>query len=269
LPQGLSGSLLHSGSLQENPMEFSTKAGSPEKQKTACIVVGMYADKSLGATAAQLDVATGGALRALVKRGDLSGKRGACSMLLDLPGIATQRVLMVGLGAADELNDKAWTEILRALYKSLVASPVQDALLAVADVKVGQRNLDERLRAAVAVLRESAYRFEHTKSKKSDPITLRALSFLVERGDLSAAEHAVAQGVALANGMDLTRDLANMPANICTPSYLAANARSLARTWKIKVEILERKQMEALKMGSLLSVARGSVEPPQVHRIAL
>jgi len=244
-------------------MEFSTKAGSPEKQKTSCIVVGMYADKSLGSTAAQIDVATGGAIRALVKRGDLSGKRGACTILHDLPGIAAPRVLVVGLGATDELNDKAWAEILRALYKSLAASPVHDALLALADVKVGQRDLSERLRAAVAVLRECAYRFEHTKSKKSDPVTLRALAFLVERSEMTAAEAAVAQGVALANGMDLTRDLANMPANICTPSYLAANARSLARTWKIKVEVLERKQMEALKMGSLLSVARGSVEPPK------
>nr|MBF0684011.1 leucyl aminopeptidase [Pseudomonas sp.] len=66
-----------------------------------------------------------------------------------------------------------------------------------------------------------------------------------------------------ANGMTLTRNLGNLPANICTPTYLAEAARNVGSQHDFKVEVLERKQLEALKMGSFLSVAKGSDEPPR------
>ena len=87
--------------------------------------------------------------------------------------------------------------------------------------------------------------------------------FSVDPADEKAAKLAAKQGAALANGMDLTRDLGNLPGNVCTPTYLANTAKKLAKDWKLKVEVLGQKQIEALKMGSFLSVTKGSVEPPQ------
>ena len=79
-----------------------------------------------------------------------------------------------------------------------------------------------------------------------------------------AAERGLKQGIAIANGMALTKRLGNLPPNICTPSFLGDEARKLAKEWKLDVEVLETKQLEALKMGSFLSVARGSAQPPRL-----
>src|ERR1700744_4756514 len=102
------------------------------------------------------------------------------------------------------------------------------------------------------------------KSKPdTTPRALKRVVFSVDTGDEKAAKVAAKQGAALASGMDLTRDLGNLPSNVCTPTYLANTAKKLAKDWKLKVEVLGEKQCEALKMGSFLSVTAGSVEPAQ------
>lgn len=115
------------------------------------------------------------------------------------------------------------------------------------------------------VVLETLYRFDRLKSKKDDVRRpLRKLTFCVERrNELAPAEEALAQGEAIAAGAALMKDLANLPGNICTPGHLADQARELAATYDLPVDILERADMEKLGMHSLLSVARGSHEPPK------
>jgi leucyl aminopeptidase len=245
-------------------MEFSIKAGSPEKLKSACIVVGVYADKKLAPSATLADAAAQGALGAIVRRGDMTGKRGTALMLHGVTGVLSERVLLVGLGKAAELNDKTYAEVLRAAFKAIATSAATDAIVTLAEIPVGERSLADKIRAAVTIARETAYRYDQTKSRKEDPATLRKLTFTVDKADQRAAGRGLAEGVALANGTDLAKTLGNLPANICTPTYLAQTARTIGREWGLKIEVLERRQMEALKMGSLLSVARGSVEPPKL-----
>src|SRR5690606_34154635 len=96
--------------------------------------------------------------------------------------------------------------------------------------------------------------------------TARGLGKVVlacDAASAKAAAVAAVQGAAIAGGMDLAKDLGNLPPNICTPTYLANTARSIAKTHKLKVEVLGRKQLEALKMGSFLAVTKGTEEPPQ------
>jgi len=245
-------------------MEFSIKAGSPEKLKTGCIVVGVYADRKLAPSAALLDAAAGGALDALVRRGDMNGKRGTTLMLHGVAGIGAERVLLVGLGKAAEFNDKGYAETLRAACKAVAASAATDAVITLTECAVGERTLDARIKTAVLIGRESAYRYDQTKSRKEDAPALKKVVLLADKADQRAATRALAEGVAVANGMDLTKTLGNLPANICTPGYLAQTARTIGRDWGLKIEVLDRRQMEALKMGSLLSVTRGTVEPPKL-----
>jgi leucyl aminopeptidase len=85
-----------------------------------------------------------------------------------------------------------------------------------------------------------------------------------QRSDLAAGEAAAARGLAVAHGMEFARDLGNLPGNICTPAYLAERATGLGGEFPdIKVRVLERSEIEELKMGSFLSVSRGSEEPPR------
>jgi len=245
-------------------MEFSIKAGSPEKLKTACVVVGVYADKKLTPAAGVIDAVTLAALGAAVKRGDMNGKRGTTLMLHGLAGIQAERVLLVGLGKATELNEKAYAEALRAAYKAVTSSAATDVVMTLGEAVVGERSLADKLRAAVTIGRECAYRYDQTKSKKEEPLTLKKVVFAIDKSDTREATRGVAEGVAIANGVDMAKTLGNLPGNICTPSYLAQTARTLGRTWGMKVDVLDRKQMLALKMGSLLSVANGTLEPPRL-----
>ena len=245
-------------------MEFSTKAGSPDRIKCGCVIVGVYADSKFTPAASLIDAASNGALSNAARSGDMPAKRGGTLMLAGLSGILAERVLIVGLGKQDELHYKGYTEAVRAAVKALDTTGAGNALFTLAEVPIADCSVADNVKCAVVVARETVYRFDQLKSKKDDAGFLKKLIFPVDKAGAAEVEAALAEGVALANGMDLTKTLGNLPGNVCTPTYLADTARKLAKDWKLKVEVLDAKQMEALKMGSLLSVAKGSVEAPKL-----
>ncbi|WP_374260384.1 leucyl aminopeptidase [Zoogloea sp.] len=244
-------------------MEFTIKAGSPEKLKSGCIVVGTYAGGDLGAAAKAIDKASNGAISALIARGELDDKTGATLMLHDLPGVASPRVLVVSFGKADDLSDKAYRDAISAAARQLAGSMAHEALFCLADAELPHRDLAWRIAQATQVLKDSTYRCDELKSKREESKKgVRKLTFLVKKpGD--ALDDALRRGEAIADGMALAKTLGNLPGNVCTPGYLATTAKKLAKDHKIKVEVLEKGDMEKLGMGALLSVARGSHEPPK------
>ena len=245
-------------------MEFSIKSGAPEKQRSGCIVVGVFEPRKLSASADQIDKAARGYISTLLKRGDMQGKGGSALLLHNVPGTLAERVLLVGLGKEKEFNEKTYRDAVAAALRALKDTGATDALLCLSELTVGKRNLRWRLRQAAQAAHDSLYRFEQMKSKKNDkPAALQKLVFNVEHKDEKAATEALAQGAAIGHGMNLAKDLGNLPGNICTPTYLAQQARLLAKEHRLKVEILERADMEKLGMGSLLSVAHGSHQPPK------
>jgi leucyl aminopeptidase len=248
-------------------VEFSTKAGSPEKQKSGCLVVGLFEDKKLTQTAAELDRAGGGLISEVVNRGDAKGKAGATLMLHHLPGCQAQRVLLVGLGKEEDggIQDKAWRDAVNAAVRAVAATGAEDALFCLNREEVAGRDLGWKLRQAVMLAESALYRSDVLKSKKEDnPPTLSKISFLLtHRSETEAAADALAQGSAIAEGTLLARKLGDCPANICTPSYLADQAKKLGKEFKLKVDVLNRDDMEKLGMGALLAVAKGSHEPPR------
>ena len=244
-------------------MEFTIKAGSPEKLKNGCVVVGVYAGGELSAGAQALDKASDGALAAIVARGDLDDKAGATLLLHSLPGIVAPRVLLVSLGKAAELSDKAYRDAVAAAAKQLGGLATDDAAFLLADIDA-PHDLPWRLSQAAQILLDSTYRSDTLKSKKDESKKgVKKLAFIVHGKAGDELQAALLRGEAVAEGMALAKNLGNLPGNVCTPGYLATAARKLAKDHKIKVEVLERADMEKLGMGSLLSVARGSHEPPK------
>ncbi len=244
-------------------MEFSTKVGRPETVKTDAIVVGVHADGELTPTAKALDAASGGAVKAAVKSGDMTGKRGTSLLLRALAGVAAPRVLLVGLGGKDDFNEKAYTEAVRASVKAF-GGAAKDVAIAACDWHVKGRKAEWQARTLTIAARETAFRSDELKSKREpDGNGVDNVTLLVSERK-PEAERGVRHGTAIANGMEVTKRLGNLPPNICTPTYLGEEARKLARQWKLDVEVLETKQLEALKMGSFLAVARGSTQPPRL-----
>ncbi|NEX62060.1 leucyl aminopeptidase [Noviherbaspirillum galbum] len=228
--------------------------------KTGCLVIGVLENKKLSQAAKDLD--RSGAIAAALKSGDISGKPGSTLLLRGLPDMAAERVLLVGLGADEDIADKSFTSAIQAVGRVLATLGAADAVLALPLDKFKNRDAAWGARAAVIALRDGAYRFDETKSKKDpQPTGVKKIAFAGMAANAAELKNAIAEGAAIANGMDLTRDLGNLAPNICTPTYLANTAKQLARDYKFGVEILDRKQIEALKMGSFLSVLKGSDEP--------
>ncbi len=247
-------------------MEFSIKSGSPEKQRSGCVVVGVFENRRLTLSAELLDNASGGLISDILRRGDMNGKTGATLLLHNLPGSLSDRVLLVGLGKEKEFREKDYCTAIRAAIKALDGTGAQDASLFLSEIAVRKRGIAWRIRQAVVNALAAGYRFDQFKSKPDDSRRpLRRLTLIVERrNELAQAEAAMQQGVAIGEACALTRDLGNLPANVCHPTYLAEQAQLLAGQFGLDCEILERADMEALGMHSLLAVARGAEQPPKL-----
>ncbi|HNQ04144.1 MAG TPA: leucyl aminopeptidase [Thiobacillaceae bacterium] len=246
-------------------MEYSIKSGSPEKQRTACVVVGVFENRKLSLAARIIDQAAQGYVADILRRGDMDGKTGSTLLLHSVPGVTAERVLLVGLGRERDLHDKAYRDAMHAAVKALVDTGVGDAHVYLTEIPVKRRDLAWNVEQAVLLAEEGSYRFERMKSKAPETRKgPRRLALAVAaRGDLAAATAAATRGRAIAAGMRLAKDLGNMPGNLCTPTYLADQAKALGKETGLKVQVLGRGQIEKLGMGSFLSVAKGSDEPPR------
>ena len=247
-------------------MEFSIKALSPEKKKTGCLVLGVWQGTALTRAAQVADKASGGHIAGVLKKGDLSGRTGSSLLLQSVPHLGAERVLLVGLGEQKEFGEGAFRDAIRTAAGALRNLGARDATLAFADVKVAGRSLPWNVRHAVTGIREAFYRFDVLKTQKKAPAApLAAVTLAVIGGPLTMqAQGALKEAVATADGIDLAKTLGNMPPNICTPTYLAEEAKKLAREFKLGFEVLEQRDMVKLGMGALLAVARGSHQPPKL-----
>jgi leucyl aminopeptidase len=246
-------------------MDFSIKAFDTKNTiaaaKTGCVAVAVFENKKLSQAAKAFD--QGGEITAALKSGDITGKPGSTLLLRGVSGAAAARVLLVGLGADEAVGEKSFASAVAATLKALSQLGAADAIIALPLTDVKERDLSWAIRTIVGAAHESVFRTDHQKSKKDPaPAGVRKITLAAAVAD-SHAKNALAQAVAIANGTDLAKELGNLSANVCTPTYLANTARKLAKDYKFEVEVLERKQLEALKMGSFLSVTNGSEEPPK------
>jgi leucyl aminopeptidase len=240
-------------------LEFRLNRFAPATVDADCVVVGLFADGSLPASAQALDAASGGKLAALAQRGDVSGKTGRTTLLPDLAGVTAPRVLVVGLGDPGKFAVPQYLKAVADAVRALKAGPSAHAALTLTELAVPGRDAGWNLRQAAIAADHAAYAYSATLSKKPSADGLRALTLA---GDDTVQFN---RGVAVAAGVELARELGNLPPNICNPAYLADTAHQLAASHaNVSVEVLDREQMQALGMGSLLAVARGSANPPRL-----
>jgi leucyl aminopeptidase len=253
-------------------VEFSIKSGSPEKQRTATIVVGVFQSsnesreesRKLSAAAAAIDKASKNHLSKLLKSGDLDGKAGSTLLVHGVPGILAERVLLIGLGKEKDFGDKEFRSAIAKTVTALNDMGGSDATICLTELAMDKRDAGWQIRQATMVAADMLYRFDQLKSKKDDKRSaLKKLAFSVTTKEVAAAETALLQGQAITAGQQLTKDLANLPSNICTPSYLADQAKILAKEHKLGLDVLDRADMKKLGMNTLLAVAQGSAEPPK------
>lgn len=246
-------------------MEFIVKSVRPETLKTATLVLPVGEGRRLGEIGKAVDAASAGAISALLKRGDLAGKLGQTLLAHNLAGLKAERILLVGSGKDSELSDRQLRKLLTATHAVLKTLGGGDATLALQDLQVKGRDAFGKARLIVETLADGGYQFDRFKSQKADASALKKLTLLSDKADQADVERASRQAQAIAAGMALTRDLGNLPPNLCHPSYLAEEAKALGKAYKnLKVEILDEKKLKELGMGAFLAVAQGSDQPPRL-----
>ena len=256
-------------------MEFSIKNSNPEKQLCDCVIVGVYESSHLSTAARMIDEAAAGYITSILKRGDMDGKLDSSLMLHNVPGTASERVLLVGLGKLSDFTDKQYCKAVRASVKALASSGAKDVASFLADLSVASSNasnLTSRRKVALMaeVMLDASYKFDAIKKKPDDSKKesakkgLTSISVNVaDANDMQAAQLGLLDGQALAKGVSLAKDLGNLPPNVCTPTYLAEQALAMGANYGFAVEVLERDALEKLGMGSFLGVTQGSEEPPK------
>ncbi len=235
----------------------------PENHSSQCLVLGVYTGAKLSKAAKAINKASASAITRLLKRGDIEGKAGDALLIPHLEGVKADRVLLIGCGGSKKLTRTDAQKLIESVFKQLDNCTAADACLMFDELSVeGQAAgwLVEQLALKMVL---NSYQYKRTLSKPATASCLKRLS-LGQKAD-SKMRLATSRGTAIGKGMNIARELGNLPANICTPSYLASQAKAMAKKYPaLKVKILEEKQMAALGMGSLLSVSAGSKQPAKL-----
>ena len=241
-------------------MDIQIRAGDLHAAETEALVVYLFEDSQPDGAAQALDSVLGGAISELIGGGDMAGKTGQTAVLYPRGAVQARRVVVVGLGPAAEFTaDQA----RRAAAQGMQRTRELKAATAAAMLPVGGLALAAAAEAAAEGALLGLYSYHGQKTKAPDAALPETLTLYVSPADVADAEAGVRAGAVIAESTWLTRDLVNLPPNICTPAYLGQAAAEMARAAGLKVEVLERRQIEALNMGALLGVAQGSDAPPR------
>jgi len=247
-------------------LNITIKTHSFENLQSACIIVGVREKRKLTESAQQLDKLCGGQISQIVKKGDMDGKPGQTLMLHTAADCGFDRILLVGCGKAKTLTVKDFRNVIGSAIKTLNNSGAKDAICFLSDLSVKDQDAIWSVTQTAKLAHHAIYQFTQTKSEKAPKPALKKLVLnIADKKQLRKAQTAVKIANATASGVALARDLGNLPGNICTPSYLASQANKQGKAAKrMSVKVLNEAEMKKLKMGSLLSVAKGSRQPPKL-----
>lgn len=246
-------------------MDFEILSGSVNTVETECLVVGIQAEGVLTPSAHALDQASQGYLTDLISNGDIKGKNAETLLLQKINGVHAKRILLVGLGKADERHDRNYKKVIKAIASTIKSLNLKNIVIALDNLASDTQDVYRQVRLLTEWTTAELYQYDQTKSKKAEPYAITKLSIHLNEDDIEEGEGALVDGTAIANGVNIARDLGNLPGNICTPSYLAEQAKELANEFdSITCDILDEDALEHLGMGSLLSVGRGSAEPSKL-----
>ena len=247
-------------------MQYLTSI-EPTKPASDCLIVAVFRAKQLSLAAQQLDTLSQGAISQILEKGDLAEELGRTLLLYSIPGISAARVLLVYCGEESNFKYAEFRKVTSCVAGVLKSSRINQVTTYLTDLEVKGWDLAGKIRQTIELTEDCFYRFDQFKTQPEGKVTvshLKAYVFnLTAAADLSTAETAIQQAVAITSGIKLSKDLANLPANICTPRYMAEQAKKLAEEAGLAITILEKEAIEKEGMGALLAVAQGSAQPPR------
>jgi leucyl aminopeptidase len=248
-------------------MEFMAIVDAKARAKAGCAAVGIYENGDLGIAGRHLDKQLAGLIAGLTRSGDFAAKL-SDTLMLPLPvGSAASRLLLVGLGSRAAFGRKQYRKALLAAAQALAKTGAKDAVVYLSMEPVPELDMQYRARIVAEVFAAAAYRIPDLKTSpkpKARPLAQINVATADARAAKAAAE-GLRVGAAIGSGVAFARDLANLPPNVCTPTYMGTRALQLAKEFSsIKSKVLDEAGIRALKMGAFLAVTQGSEQPPRL-----
>jgi leucyl aminopeptidase len=240
-------------------MEYFTTTSNVSRRAVDCVIVGVYERGRLAAGANQIDSASKGALKRHLKNGDVSGQFGHCTVVTDVAGVRAKRVAVVGLGKISAFDVRKFSQAFAAALRSISRSKSRQILNTLTLEKTSGAGSYYLGRHTAQTIGDALYRFTEMKSGKKAPVMpLKKVGMSVaSRGEASKALRGATHGDAIVSGMNVAKDLGNLPANVCTPSYIARTAKKIASgNGNLQTRVLNEAEMKRLGMHSLLSAPR-------------
>jgi leucyl aminopeptidase len=247
-------------------MEYFTTTSAASRRSGGCIVIGVYDRGKLGIAAQDIDAASGGVISKLIKQGDLSGQPGSCLVLTSVAGVRAQRIMVVGLGKINKFGVGQFRKALGTAADRIKNSKVKDFVNYLTLEDVDGTNPYYLARYSIETIGNHLYAFDQMKSSSRKPTVLKKIGIAVaSRADAQKSARGAEHANAMVEGMNLARDLGNLPPNVCTPSYLARTAQRLAREQaRLQTRVLGEAEIKRLGMHSFLSVTGGTREPAKL-----
>ncbi|MCK5830326.1 MAG: leucyl aminopeptidase [Methylococcales bacterium] len=246
-------------------MDYSIETLAFDKLETDCVIVGIYENKQLSPSAESVDKISQGVITQLIERGDIKGKNAEILWINYIPNSPIKRILIVGLGEKGKLTAKLYRKALSSTITALKSTSIKTVNCTLIDSDVNDKETSWKTRQIVERFNDAIYQYQETKSEKEPKLTLKKIQINALAVEKERAAIGLKYGVAIARGIELTKFVADLPGNVCTPTFLAEQAKEIGNNFsKIDVDVLEENDIEALGMGSFLSVSRGSRQPAKL-----
>jgi len=231
--------------------------------KTEAMIIGTYESKKLEDVSKHLDARSKGVIKKLMSRDELSGSLGNSVYLPSLNGLSAEKIYLKGCGKKDkELNELEFLSLTQSIANSALNSKAKSVHIFLPSIKVANRDENWNFKMLAKTIESNSYKYFFKGKKSQSKNLLNKVSVVCSQiSNLAASKNALKEGQIIGVGVNTSKELANTPANICTPSFLAAQAKSLSRAFPhIKTKVLGEKEMKKIGMDCLLSVGQGSVQ---------
>lgn len=242
-------------------MKINIKTLTAKNENDRCLMVGVYEGGELTTSGKEIDKSNQNVIANILKQGIFEAKAGQTLPLFPTGKSSFTCILLIGCGKKNKLNATLFRKIVISAIISLRSLKIRDAACFLSEIEMNDRTLAWKIKKIAEITWESVYQFDLFKSDKQPNNVLKNIIIhLPDAEQKKKCEKALEQGLAIAAGVTLAKNLGNTPSNICTPSFLADQAREIAKEHKLSLKILDEKEMQKLGMGALLGVSQGSAE---------
>jgi len=248
-------------------MEVKVKSLDLKKVRADAAIVSIFeGTRTLGGDLAAMNEALGGTISRLIEKGEIKGKLCETTVIYSLGNLASARIAVVGLGKRQEFTKDRLRQAIAEASRNLQKKGATKIIAGIPDVSAIDIPIDGTIQAIVEGAIMGSYNFDKYKTNNNkEENRIESLQIVtLQKHSPSLIESGVTKGKAVAEAINIARDMVNEPANQMTPQIMAETAKKIAGQYKLELMVLEKDKMKEIGMGALLGVSEGSCQPPKM-----